>query len=182
MLRNSGNTAYRVLARGLGGPSQINEYYQNKWFYTQVDEDAETGRAVLGETTAEESLIQMREILFGTSGDERLRQRALLALRNSSANDRGIRKYLTDSSDVVVFNKTGEYNGDEDDPLVFRHDAGFVKGKQASLSYAVLTSSPMKMRGFVANSVVAQFGAEIARAAGGQDAVSLGSRALRFVL
>jgi len=182
MLRNSGNTAYRVLARGLGGPDAINGYFENKGWFSEVGSDPVSGRAVLGETSAEEAMMQMKEVLNGTTGDKRLRERARFALNNSSATDQGIRRYAKNTPDLQIFNKTGRYNGDEDDPLVFRHDVGFVKGSRRSISYAVLTSSPMRMRGVVASAVVSQFGAEVAREAGGPDVISLGSRALRFVL
>jgi hypothetical protein len=179
MLRNSGNTAYRVLADYMGGPEALRAYYEIHWKKTSVH-SAANGRAQIGETTAYEAYSQLHSLLTDTSGDESLRNVAIDALSHNTVTNHGIRQFVAPSSTVRIFNKTGEYNGDATDPQNYRHDTGYIRGDRGDVGYAIMTTSSARSRGIIANMTVAQFGAELARKVGGKDTASLGSRAMRL--
>ena len=175
MLKNSGNTAFRLLAERLGGPDEIQAYYeQNGWVHTTVDR-ADNGRTILGQTTPSEVLAQL-QLLIAPGSPSPLSVVARDALQGNTVSVHGIRQNPLDNS-LTVYNKTGEYNGDKSDPYVVRHDVGVVQGRKGTINYAVMTKSPRFARGLIANQVVRHFGAEMLVAAGSRDLKQLGSLA-----
>lgn len=184
MIKKSDNVSYRILAEVLGGPAAINDFYDSKgWVETRVI-TAPNGRAQLGETTAGETLAQLKYVL-GSSMDNELAEVARQALSEQEVNLHGIRQLKVDDPNVHIFNKTGEYNGDVSDPSIFRHDVGSILGPNGHVSYAVMTYiedeskllTPAKK--FLADSVVKQFGAELIEYVVGYVERGLGSRAIR---
>jgi beta-lactamase class A len=181
MLRNSGNTAYRLLAHYLGGPDGLRPFYEAHWKNTTVY-NAPNGRALIGETTINEAYLQLHTLLTGTTGDSSLRTIAIDSLAHNTVTKHGIRQFVAPTSTLGIFNKTGEYNGDTEDPRNYRHDVGIVTGPKGALGYAIMTTSSQRGRGILADMTVAQVGAELARKVGGRDSTSLASRAIRLAL
>lgn len=184
MLRKSDNVSFRVLAEFLGGPHAINEYYESKqWLQTRVI-TAPNGRALLAETTAIESLAQLKYIL-GTPNQNELSDVAREALSEQEVNRHGIRQIQLDDPRVHVFNKTGEYNGDPQDPLIYRHDVGSILGPNGHVSYAIMTTMPNEgtilspLRKYLADSTVKHFGAELISFVGGDVGRRMGALALK---
>jgi hypothetical protein len=187
MLKKSDNVSYRVLAELLGGPAAINDFYDTKgWTQTRVI-GAPSGRAQLAETTAAESLSQLKYIL-GTSSQNELADVARQALSEQEVNRHGIRQLKIDDPNVHIFNKTGEYNGDPHDPAIFRHDVGSILGRDGRLNYAVMTAishhnpMPTLAKKLLADSTIKQFGAELVEYVGGTVNRSLGVQAVRGLI
>lgn len=187
MLKKSDNVSYRVLAEVLGGPEEINKFYHGKgWQETRVL-SAPNGRAQLAETTATESLAQLKYIL-GSSLDNELAEIARQALSEQNVHKHGVRQLKLDDPSVHIFNKTGEYNGDLHDPVIYRHDVGSIFGPDARVSYAIMTSVPneavslMTAKKFLADGVVKHFGAELVTYVGGSLKPSVGARAVRLAI
>jgi hypothetical protein len=184
MLKNSDNLSYRVLAEVLGGPEAVNEFYASKgWLRTRVKRAA-NGRTQIAESTPAEAIAQMEHILGDFSHND-LADVARMALSEQKVTRYGIRQLKVDDPRVHIFNKTGEYPGDHEDPFVFRHDVGSILGPNGRVSYAVMTAIPhdnllpTPAKNFLANSTVKHIGAELINFVGGDISRRVGSLALK---
>jgi hypothetical protein len=188
MLARSGNTAYRVLSRDIADLDHmgdrvgeaLNKRYNALGFEQTTVVPREAG-AELGETTPEEVIRQLNAI------QEAVRQQgpdslAATAWHAMASNERGsgMRLFnMPEGYDLV--SKTGEYNGDDDDAHVYRHEAGhLILPDDSAIEYCFMTRSRSMNRAYraVNERVLSSATNEVAKYAGLRRPRLLGLRAL----
>lgn len=183
MLKRSGNTAFNVFSEALGGADEINSFYKDRgWARTKVGETL-NGKVEVGSTTPREALEQFQGLLE-LSDDNPLVETVQNSLRDYTSARYGIRQRVQPSNDLVIYNITGEYNGDHHAhnpvPYSVRHDVGAIEGENGIILYALMTSTTKNMfKTKIASEILGQFGAEFASVVGGKSTKWLGSLALR---
>lgn len=190
MLAYSDNAAYGRLAEMLGGPYQIARFYESSWRHTSVYQ-AVNGRAEIGETTPAEALLQLRIILGERHDvDFRLDNTVKKSLLENQIFGHGIRRVIReDHPDIRVWNKTGEYNGDDgatyaaSTPYSVRNDVGAINtlGGDETLFYAFMAKGPEgKAGGWLGDQVISLATAEALVAMGHHDYLKFGAKVMRF--
>ncbi len=150
MLGRSGNTAYRVLARELadrhGMGESVGELLNERYFalgFPRTNVMPRVASAEIGLTTPEEVMKQFSAIedAAAEQGSQSLAATAWHALSIDNSRGNGLRRFvLPDGYDLL--SKSAEYNGDENDPHVYRHEAGnLILGDDRVIKYCFMTQS-----------------------------------------
>lgn len=182
MLRYSDNDATKQLVKAVGGASTINDCLEAKGYKSTRLEPVvlATGEPgfYMGVTTPNESLRLLRELL-NSKGPLADVARKSLAGTDSKY---GVRPRAAQEKDILLYSKSGQYNGDEDLPGV-RHDTGLIIGLGGkTLGYSLMTEfRDNRLQAWLADRFIGQIGANMLEAVGGRGRVRRGiaSRAIR---
>jgi hypothetical protein len=177
MLQRSGNASFAMLADEIGGAEVLNDFYDSKgWEKTRVTSNTD-GKTLLGNTTALEALDQLEKLVEGRDAGI-MEAASVEALRESEVAPGNVRAVIRSYRKLNIINKHGSYSGDKADPYEFRHDVGVIGTDTERIGYAVMTRSPMSLKGSMAILAVQQFGVELSRALGAKDSLKIGPRVL----
>lgn len=162
MLKRSGNTAASVLKEALG-PRHINEVLRSRGYPgLRLGIDPKTGASHLGFATPEAMVRLMDALIDGHKAPNPIVGGTIIAALNHNQRPAGIRAALTQPADQLaarrtyVYNKTGEYNGDEEVGAPVRHDVGCIgTADTRTIYYAVMSQAraPVMAEYFLHNSM-----------------------------
>ncbi|MEO5690698.1 MAG: serine hydrolase [Candidatus Saccharimonadales bacterium] len=182
MLGRSSNAAFRVLTKNRA-PELQDAYARHGWHNTTLI-PKEDGKVEIGTTTPEEALAQLQLLsILGSTKANRTARAAVEGLHTVTDTTHGLGVY--DLTDADVLRKLGRYNGDPDDPYVYRHEVARVVTDEGAIDYAFMvqserysskTSSLWQRR--IANRILAKASGEVASYVGLERPRLLGLRAL----
>lgn len=139
MLKQSGNTAVRVLVTQLGGPELVNDRLEQdpNLAHTYLIELGE-GRFWLGNTTPRESMYVMEKVV---TGEDEYASFVKTALENNVFSDYGVKSQRGDSDYIVLANKMGQLDDPDGNN---RHDVGIIYNTRTGEKYgfSIMTTSP----------------------------------------
>lgn len=185
MLQDSDNEAAAALVRHLS-PEFINALAADTYDGTRLHIRSD-GSFHLGITTPQDALDILSSLVDITDEASELAVLARASLEDSHSRY-GVRPRLKAGQEVVLFNKSGQINEDEElrrqyGHDLYRHDVGIIRNGARRIGYAIMaegtaeSARAKKLQAWLANSIIGQLGERMAEATEFQPHARIGTGA-----